>query len=235
MQPRSLPDFEFRPLQHEALPTSSSIRLIYPRIEKRGGSSPSLYGKPLIECLLKTVDLADVPAPEYVALSWSWNNPFGKQRHSLEDAYSSKHLWPIAVNGRLVFTRRNLYEALERMSDLPWNAKVTAAHQLKDEARFKPHNQTKLIEDAEHGRLQSVTELLEQGASVKSRDIFGQTALHLAASNGHIHVVKILLRYGADATMRDNAGRMPLDCYLESARGQNEAVVRVLNSFSDVR
>lgn len=234
MQPRSLPDFEFRPLQHETLPTPTSIRLIFPRVGKRGSSSPSLYGKPLIECLLKTVDLADVPAPEYIALSWSWNNPFGKQRDSFEDAYSSKHLWPIAVNGRLVFIRRNLYEALERLSDLPWNAQLTAAHPLEDEARFKPHNQTKLIEDAGQGQLQRVTGSLEQGASVKSRDIFGQTALHHAAGNGYVHVVKILLRYGADAATRDNAGRTPLDCCLQSARGQHEAVARVLNSFSDV-
>jgi len=45
--------------------------------------------------------------------------------------------------------------------------------------------------------------LLERGANVNAKGVFGGTALHWAAINGHKDTVAFLLAHGADLTIRD--------------------------------
>lgn len=45
--------------------------------------------------------------------------------------------------------------------------------------------------------------LLERGADVNAKGVFGGTALHWAAINGHEDAVAFLLAHGADLTIRD--------------------------------
>ena len=69
---------------------------------------------------------------------------------------------------------------------------------------------------------------IKAGASLKSQDIFGETALHYAAENGHLAVVRILLETGADRNVLDNSGRTPLACCLQHKRGQYQMVAELL-------
>ena len=45
--------------------------------------------------------------------------------------------------------------------------------------------------------------LLERGADVNAKGVFGGTGLHWAAINGHNEAVAFLLAHGADLTIRD--------------------------------
>ena len=63
---------------------------------------------------------------------------------------------------------------------------------------------------AVNGLDKSVQKLLENGASVDTKTIFGETALALAAFYGHAKIVRILLDNGALANSSDNSGGTPL-------------------------
>jgi len=63
---------------------------------------------------------------------------------------------------------------------------------------------------ANHGNLNRVKELLNQGVSVNARDQDRQTPLHKAAQTGATNVVKELIRRGAHVNPRDSLGNTPL-------------------------
>jgi len=56
---------------------------------------------------------------------------------------------------------------------------------------------------ARNGHTQVVEYLLDHGATVDAKGIFGATALHWAAINGHRKIVELLVTRGADLTIRD--------------------------------
>jgi ankyrin repeat protein len=45
--------------------------------------------------------------------------------------------------------------------------------------------------------------LLERGAHINAKGVFGGTGLHWAAINGHRDTVEFLMAHGADLTIRD--------------------------------
>ena len=57
--------------------------------------------------------------------------------------------------------------------------------------------------------------LIENGASIKKRDPFGWSCLHLAAEMGSINIVTILLTKGSDPNYI-NEGKSPLDLAFEN-------------------
>jgi ankyrin repeat protein len=57
---------------------------------------------------------------------------------------------------------------------------------------------------ARNGHREVVEYLLDQGADVNARGVFGATALQWAAFNGHTGVVELLLARGADPDLRDS-------------------------------
>ncbi|MBO0719359.1 MAG: ankyrin repeat domain-containing protein [Blastocatellia bacterium] len=56
---------------------------------------------------------------------------------------------------------------------------------------------------ARNGHTQIVEYLLDRGAAVDAKGVFGATALHWAAINGHWNTVLLLLARGASCTIRD--------------------------------
>lgn len=49
------------------------------------------------------------------------------------------------------------------------------------------------------------------GINVNERNVYGETALHLAVKRGNIQAVKLLLRLGADSRIRNVMNQSPLD------------------------
>lgn len=67
-----------------------------------------------------------------------------------------------------------------------------------------------LVMAARTGLVPRVQALLEQGASVNSRDRNGDTPLNLAAAKGNADMVAALLKAGADVNLANVAGVTPL-------------------------
>ncbi|KAM0426108.1 hypothetical protein ACHAPT_008739 [Fusarium lateritium] len=207
--------FEFKTYEYDPLPTPSSIRLLSLATQRNNG--PAVCGTPLIECALRTVDLA--ASPDFKALSYTWGNPFRTPADPAVGEYSSRQLWPLAVNGRVHFVTKNLFEALQQL----FLDGVPVINR-----RFPPFEKTTLIRASESNDPDRVRYCLERGADVNLKDCFGETALHYAAGNGHLEVVKILLRYGANDEMRNKKGLIPLQGALTKKRGQYHKVAHVL-------
>ena len=61
------------------------------------------------------------------------------------------------------------------------------------------------------GRKEIVELLINKGANVNSKDVFGVTPLHLAALGGKTEIAKILIEKGANINARNRDGESPLD------------------------
>ena len=61
------------------------------------------------------------------------------------------------------------------------------------------------------GRKEIVELLINKGANVNSKDVFGVTPLHLAALGGKTEIAKILIENGANINAKNKEGESPLD------------------------
>jgi hypothetical protein len=190
---------DFSSFEYDSLPSPSSIRLLSFVKRPRQLSPPSILGVELLECILETVDIGDTP--EFDIISSTCGNPQYDYPGST-DEYGPMHRYPIAVNGKLMFLSKNIYEAFKTIREV--NDPVYR--------RYEPYNKTELIQAAEQGRLQDVEECLRQGAHIHAQDCHGETALHYAAENGNFHVVSLLLDHGASIKMVDSRHRTAPDC-----------------------
>jgi uncharacterized protein len=86
--------------------------------------------------------------------------------------------------------------------------------------------QTPLMRAAEHGHLEMVTLLLDNGALINRPDELGKTALIWAAEGGDATVIDALIKAGAKIEQATRQGITPL---MAAARnGQVDAVVHLL-------
>ncbi len=77
-----------------------------------------------------------------------------------------------------------------------------------------------------------VSLLLENGADVNARTLFGFSALHLAAKAGDVEIMRLLLAKGASVNVSDLLGR---SCLIAAALSHNpEAVQLLLQKGADV-
>ncbi|XP_068919820.1 ankyrin repeat domain-containing protein 54-like [Petaurus breviceps papuanus] len=72
------------------------------------------------------------------------------------------------------------------------------------------HALKKLREAANTNDVETVRQLLEEGADPAATDDKGRSALHLASSNGNDQIVQLLLSHGADPDQKDGLGNTPL-------------------------
>ena len=82
-----------------------------------------------------------------------------------------------------------------------------------------------LVMAARTGLVPRVQALLDQGASVNSRDRNGDTPLNLAAAKGNADMVAALLKAGADVNLANVAGVTPL---MGAGLAANEGIFRAL-------
>ncbi|KAF5024355.1 hypothetical protein F66182_3585 [Fusarium sp. NRRL 66182] len=205
------PEIKFTSFEHNDLSSPTSIRLLSFIKRPRDISPPSIMGIPLIECILECMDLNS--SPEYDVISSARGNP--RQLNSTDtDSYGLMHQYPIAVNGRIMYIPRNIYEALQM------------AKQVNDpiDRRHEPFHKTVLIQAAEENQMQVLQDALQQGAYIHAQDCFGETAIHYAMENGHWDIVDVLLDHGASMDMVDSHGRTPRDCCSLSNRNQWDRV-----------
>ena len=88
-----------------------------------------------------------------------------------------------------------------------------------------PHQEIPLIQAAEKGNLDSVKQLLADGADVEVKDVAGYTALYAAVLAGHKEVVSFLLENQASPNVADVMGVTPL---MHAAFKGNTEMVRLL-------
>uniref|UniRef100_A0AC11EKW4 Ankyrin repeat domain 54 n=1 Tax=Ovis aries TaxID=9940 RepID=A0AC11EKW4_SHEEP len=68
----------------------------------------------------------------------------------------------------------------------------------------------RLRDSANANDVETVQQLLEDGADPCAADDKGRTALHFASCNGNDQIVQLLLDHGADPNQRDGLGNTPL-------------------------
>ncbi|RBR23348.1 uncharacterized protein FIESC28_03824 [Fusarium coffeatum] len=213
---------EYKTFEYDALPSPTSIRLLYPVTRPKNHKTPSINSIPPLEFHLKSTERHDLPS--YDALSYTWGNP-NFVPSGAPDEYSTQHKHVIVVNGRLFYITRNLYEALCQLRQ-PKQGFADV------DRRSEPFNKTGLIKAAEKGSLKRVIEYLEQGADHTYSDSFGETALHYAAENGFPEIVRVLLSKGADMNILDRSGRNPLSCCLQRERHQWQETAEILQNWN---
>lgn len=84
---------------------------------------------------------------------------------------------------------------------------------------------THLLQAANHGDINSVHSLLQEGANVEAKDQAGSTPLIVAAEQGDAGIVKLLLASGANPAVRNNYDETALTV---AARSFNPDVTEVL-------
>lgn len=230
--------------EYQSLPGPSSFRLI---------DVYGVLGDGSLKCDLHTVSLEH--HPPYEALSYTWADPFPSDDVERDTAYGKRYLTPtpdqkdigtsglsiqftaararskqvaqneprfVTIDGTRIPITQNLYDALHMLL-LPRGVDG-------QDGRF---NKTALHWSAEEGRLDSVRNLLAQGADLHIRDFFGETPLHYAAERGHLEVVMALLDAGADASLTDNSHRTPLGCATQNNHSNVISFLESRNSDSE--
>jgi len=140
-------------------------------------------------------------------------------------------LWIAASDGRVPDVRLLLADANVLVNEKGGPFQTTALSQASVSAHLDTGAGTHLVQV-----------LLEHGADATSRDIEGQTALHLvgqgktdhAASYGcSLVAMMLLLEYGADASaVAANTGSTPL--HFAAHKGEVEMVLLLVNAGADV-
>lgn len=126
---QSSPIDQVKPFRYEALPTLSSIRLVQVTQSAEDG---------MIHLATRTYDLNE-SMPQYDCLSYTWGNPHARLSmidfHAQnEKKYDPSILWPVICDGKLLYVRRNLYDALRHMPEKRFSDMVaaTSEDQLND-------------------------------------------------------------------------------------------------------
>ena len=108
----------------------------------------------------------------------------------------------------------------------------TAKSRLQQQNNTLEKYNTALLEAAEKGNSELMSQLLTAGTDVNKADKDGQTPLYWAAYKGHTECVKLLIDAGADINMANKYGWTPLR---EAAyNGRTECVKQLIAAGADV-
>jgi ankyrin repeat protein len=171
----------FDQYSHEPLVASTAIRLLK-WLGKDESGIPSF-----------AVEQHDIEhTPPYVALSYTWGNPFPESDET-DATYSTSYQWPVLCNGKVLCVTKNLHDFLHNQQP------------QYDDSNDSVGGGTALHYAAHRGRLETVINLLAIGADLNSRDAMDRTPLFLACWAEHEAIVKFLLSQKANTELGTNA------------------------------
>ncbi|KAJ4300673.1 hypothetical protein N0V90_002761 [Kalmusia sp. IMI 367209] len=127
--------------------------------------------------------------PPYIALSYTWGNPFPEDNAS----YGCVNQWPVLCDGKVALISRNLHDFLQQRDP------------KYDDTNDAVGGGSALHYAAHRGRLETVTDLIAIGADMNSRDAMDRTPLFLAIYAEYEEVVRLLLSHRADTSLRVSA------------------------------
>ncbi|XP_014294078.1 putative ankyrin repeat protein RF_0381 [Halyomorpha halys] len=97
---------------------------------------------------------------------------------------------------------------------------------------YKGFSGTSLINAVESDNVTLVKSMLEEGAALQNKDIYGNTALHEAASRGNTEISELLVRKGADVRAKNKVGWTPL--HKAVFNGHDSVIKFLINNGADV-
>lgn len=77
------------------------------------------------------------------------------------------------------------------------------------------------------GHVETVDYLVQKGALINSRSLYGWTPLHLVAGKGHADIMRVLLAHGAEADSRSAFELTPLMVALMEG-GKSLSILEIL-------
>jgi len=101
-------------------------------------------------------------------------------------------------------------------------------------ARGGDYNNTPLQDSISYGYLRIAHYLIKKGTPLNLKNIYGQTALHIASSRGYDGLVKELLTYGADRTTIDNSGYRAYELIPRLSFGNRKKLKKLLEINSNL-
>ena len=93
------------------------------------------------------------------------------------------------------------------------------------------NNQTMLAKAAEKGHEAVMKLLLEKGAVLEYKDIWGKTPLSWAAENGYETILKILLEKGAELETKNSGNQTPLSKATTTRNSSQKVCTHQLDDF----
>ena len=126
--------------------------------------------------------------------------------------HDERHITLTHANGSVYKCSRGDVPYFETVSDAEIYIQSGGNLELRDN-----FDNTMLIDNISHGKVEQAIILLEAGVPVDDVNIYGQTALHYAARMGFFAVVSALLQKGADINSKDKWGQTPLDMTIASS------------------
>jgi Ankyrin repeats (3 copies) len=129
---------------------------------------------------------------------------------------------PTPEDLRDLATQKRLLDLLSKEFDLaPWPNPKKRLRELNKQwlsnLELRPQEEEEqdtpevvaLMKAVEKGETTVVRQLLKQGMNVNTRNRYGWTALHFAASYGQKNVVQVLLTHGANVNVAQDGGKFP--------------------------
>jgi ankyrin repeat protein len=100
------------------------------------------------------------------------------------------------------------------------------------DSRTEDDNESPLFKAIRIGNIQTVQQLLDEGYSVNTVDLYGRTALHIAAESGQKDTISLLLDFGARIDVLDGVQRTVLQG--AATNGNTDAVKLLLDRGASI-
>ncbi len=130
-----------------------------------------------------------------------------------ERAYGRDHVALVITLWNLAGANRELGDTVKQREILERGLAINESFYGPDHSKtvdFREALEALLHDAAERGDVDTMTQLLNDGAEVDKANEWGATPLYVACENGHVDAARLLLDKGADIDRANNIGVTPL-------------------------